>query len=192
MLLRRDGPRVLADVMLGIQAKEFNLGFIRTKNLVSHGLRVFRCPLANSKWTVMCLLLRSGFRLATLPWLIGGVLQRSLSLLEGSPISRGSLELCQIDHRGLVTYLTKALLHRLLRLAWRPALGRVLVVPNFFHLRMVGATVFWGPSVLQTSFGTLLQICASTQSCLGPLRTIPSTSWLGFCSDMHYQLWDVI
>ena len=27
------------DVMLGIQAKEFNLGFIRLNNLVSHGLR---------------------------------------------------------------------------------------------------------------------------------------------------------
>jgi hypothetical protein len=25
------------DVMLGIQAKEFNLGFIRSENLVSHG-----------------------------------------------------------------------------------------------------------------------------------------------------------
>ena len=36
------------------------------------------------------------------------------------------------------------------------------------------------------------QICASTQSCLGALQTILSTSWLGFCSDMHCQLWDLI
>jgi hypothetical protein len=36
------------------------------------------------------------------------------------------------------------------------------------------------------------QICASTQSCLRALRTIPSTSWLGFCSDMHCHLWDLI
>ena len=35
---------------------------------------------------------------------------------------------------------------------------------------MMEATVF---------FGTLHQICASTQSCLGALRKIPSTSWLG-------------
>ena len=35
-------------------------------NLVSHG-QSFRCLLANSKWAVMCLLLKSGFRLATLP-----------------------------------------------------------------------------------------------------------------------------
>ncbi len=34
----------------------------------------------------------------------------------------------------LVTSLTKALLHQLLSLARRPALGRVLVVPNIFHL----------------------------------------------------------
>ena len=33
---------------------------------------------------------------------------------------------------------------------------------------------------------------ASPQSCLGALRTIPSTSWFGFCSDMHCQLWDLI
>ena len=49
-----------------------------------------------------------------------------------------------------------ALLPRLLSLAWRPALGRVLVVPNFSRLRMMEATVslgtfniaemFWYPS----------------------------------------------
>ena len=42
----------------------------------------------------------------------------------------------------LVTSLTKAHLPRLLSLAGRQALGRVLVVPNFFHLRMMDATVF--------------------------------------------------
>ena len=54
----------------------------------------------------------------------------------------GTLELCQSDHR--VTSLTKALLPRLLSLAGWPALGRVLVVPNFFHLRTMEATVFLG------------------------------------------------
>ena len=44
----------------------------------------------------------------------------------------------------LVTSLTKALLPRYLSLAGRTALGRVLVVPNFFHLRMMEATVFLG------------------------------------------------
>jgi hypothetical protein len=59
-------PCLTVDVMLGIQAKEFNLGFIRPENVVSHDLRDFRCLLANSKRAVMCLLLRSGFHLATL------------------------------------------------------------------------------------------------------------------------------
>ena len=47
----------------------------------------------------------------------------------------------------LVTSLTKALLPRLLSLAGRPALGRVLVVPNFFHLRIMEATVFFNAAV---------------------------------------------
>ena len=35
MLHRRDGAKFSPDVTLGIQAKEFNLGFIRPENLVS-------------------------------------------------------------------------------------------------------------------------------------------------------------
>ena len=41
-------------------------------------------------------------------------------------------------------------------------------------------------------FCSLAQICASTQSCLWALHAVPLTSWLGFCSDMHCQLWDHI
>ena len=40
MLHRRDGARFPPDTTLGIQAKEFSLGFIRLENLVSLGLRV--------------------------------------------------------------------------------------------------------------------------------------------------------
>ena len=54
-----------------------------------------------------------------------------VDLLEGSPISTEELELCQSDHRVLGHLL-----------AGSPALGRVLVVPNFFHLRMMEATLF--------------------------------------------------
>ena len=92
MLHRRDGARLPPDVTLGIQAKEFNLDFIRPEDFVSHGLRVFRCLLENSKWAVMCLLLRSGFRLATLPlrpdWWSAAEM---VVLLEGSPISTEEL-----------------------------------------------------------------------------------------------------
>ncbi|KAK6315699.1 hypothetical protein J4Q44_G00132230 [Coregonus suidteri] len=85
MLHRRDGARFPPNVTLGIQAKEFNLGFIRPQNLVSHGLRVFRFLFANSKRAVMCLLLRSGFRPLYHKGLIGGVLQRCLSFWKVLP-----------------------------------------------------------------------------------------------------------
>lgn len=66
-------------------------------------------------------------------------------LLEGSPISTEELwSSVRVTIGFLVTSLTKALLPRLLSLAGRPAVGRVLVVPNFFHLRMMEATVFLG------------------------------------------------
>ena len=66
-------------------------------------------------------------------------------LLEGSPISTEELWCSfRVTIRFLVTSMTKVLLPRLLSLAGRPARGRVLVVPNFFHLRMMEATVFLG------------------------------------------------
>ena len=66
-------------------------------------------------------------------------------LLEGSPITAEELwSSVRVTIGFLVTSLTKALLPRLLSLAIRPVLGRVLVVPNFFHLRMMEATVFLG------------------------------------------------
>ena len=64
-------------------------------------------------------------------------------LLEDSPISTEKLwSSVRVTIGFLVTSLTKTLLSRLLSLAGRPALGRVLVVPNFFHLRMMESTVF--------------------------------------------------
>ena len=79
-------------------------------------------------------------------------------LLECSPISTEELwSSVRVSIGFLVTSLTKALLPRLLSLVGRSALGRVLVVPNFFYLRMIEATVllgtfnaaemFWYPSL---------------------------------------------
>ena len=52
-----------------------------------------------------------------------------------SHLPRGTLELCQNDHQVL-GHLPDCCL------AEQSALGRVLVVPNFFHFRMMEATVF--------------------------------------------------
>ena len=66
-----------------------------------------------------------------------------VALLEGSPISTEELWSSVIVTIGfLVTSLSNALLPLLLSLAGRPFLGRVLGVPNFFHLRMMEATVY--------------------------------------------------
>jgi hypothetical protein len=53
-------------------------------------------------------------------------------LLEGSTFSTEALEVCQSDH-----WVLGHLLSRLLNFTRWQTLGRVLVVPNFFHLRMI-------------------------------------------------------
>ena len=68
------------------------------------------------------------------------MLHRWENLPEGQPSPQMSFVRVAIVF--LVTSLTKALLPRLLSLSRQPALEIVLVVPNFFHLRMMEATVF--------------------------------------------------
>lgn len=73
--------------------------------------------------------------------------------------------------------------------AGQPAAGRLLVV-LFFHLRIMEATVVLATISTAECFHSLPQVCASTQSCLWALQAVPLTSWLGFYSDVHCQLWD--
>jgi hypothetical protein len=72
-----------------------------------------------------------------------------------SHLHRGSLELSQWLLGSIGFSLSKALLPQLLSLAGRPALGRVLVVPYFFHLRMMEATVILRTFNAAKMFGTL-------------------------------------
>ena len=112
--------------------------------------------------------------------LSGGVLQRWVSFSTEEIWNRA----LSVYIRFLVTYLTKAILPRLLSLAGRPALGRVLVVLNFFPFKNDGGHYVLGDiQCCRMYYSILPQICASTQSGLWALRTIPLTSWLGFCSD---------
>ena len=83
-------------------------------------------------------------------------------LLEGFPISTEELwSFVRVPIGFLVTSLTKILLPRLLSLAGRPAQGRVLVVPNFIHLRMMEAAVLLGTFSAADNFWYL-----STDLCL--------------------------
>jgi hypothetical protein len=106
--------------------------------------------------------------------LIGGVLQRWLSFWKVLPSPQRNSVRGPIGF--MVTSLSKALLPRLLSLAKRLALGRDLVVPNFFHLRMMEATVFLGTfNAADNTWYPSPDLC---------LDTIPSTSCLSFCSDV--------
>ncbi len=67
----------------------------------------------------------------------------------------------RVTIRFLVTSVDKALLHQLLSLARRPALGRILVVSNFFHLRVTETTCFCEPSVKQNFFSELFPRCVA-------------------------------
>ena len=97
-------------------------------------------------------------------------------LLEGSPISTEELwSSVRVTIGFLVTSLTKALLPRLLSLAGRPALGRVLVVPNFFHLRMMEATV-----ILETFNVADIFWFLSPDLCLDTIVSRSSTDGLVF------------
>ncbi len=103
----------------------------------------FRCLLANPRWAVMCLLLRCGFSLATLPnrpdWWSA---VEMLVLLKGFPLSTEKhWSSVRVAIGFLVTSLTKTLLPQSLSLAGRPALRRVLLVANFFLIRIMEATV---------------------------------------------------
>ena len=76
--------------------------------------------------------------------LIGGVLQKWLSFWKVLPSRQRNSGALSVTIRFLVTSLTEALLLRLFSLAGQPALGGVLMVLNFFHLRMMEATVLLG------------------------------------------------
>ena len=61
-----------------------------------------------------------------------------------SHLYRGTLELCQSDYRVLGHLPDKGPSPLIAQFGQAAeALGRVLVVPNFFHLRMMEATVFF-------------------------------------------------
>ncbi len=90
-----------------------------------------RCFFANSKFVFMRLHWgENGVWPQCHKAQIGGVLQWCLGF---SHLHIWSWSSTRVTIRLLVTSLDKALLRPLLSLTRRPALGRVLVVPNFFH-----------------------------------------------------------
>ena len=179
----------------GIHAKEFNLFLIRPENFVSHGLRVLQVHFGKLQACFPCAFYQGLASVWALyhTGLIGGLLQRWLSFWKVllSP-QRNAGALTRVTIGLFVTSLTKALLPRSLSLDGRLALGRVLVVPNVFHLRMMEVTVLIGTFKAAEFF-----LYPSPDLFLKTILSRRSTDnsfdfMLGLCSDMHSQLWDLI
>ena len=167
--------------------------------LVSHGLIVwesFRCLLANSKWAVMCFLLRSGFHLATIKaWLVE-CCRDGCPSGKFSHLHRGTGALSKWPLGSWSPPWPRPLSPQLLSFARQSALGRVLEVPNFFHLRMMRPLCSSGTSMLQIFFFFFF-FYSSPDMCLDTILPRSSTdnsfnfmAWY-FFSDMHCQLWDL-
>ncbi len=59
-------------------------------------------------------------------------------------------------------------------------------------LRVTKTTFFCDPSMKQNFFWTLPQMCGLTQTCFWSIQAVILTPGLGFCSDMHHQLLDLL
>ena len=103
-----------------------------------------------------------------------------------SHLHRGTLELCQSDHRAR---------DRETHEAGQPALGRVLVVPNFFHLKMVAtvfletfnsAEMFWYPSP-DLCLDTILSR-SSTDNSFNPMPCFFSLTCTVNCGTLYRQV----
>ena len=109
-----------------------------------------------------------------------------------SHLHRGSLELCQSDYWVLGHHPDQSTSPLIAKFGQEASSSKSLGGSKLLPFMNVGAPFFLGPLREQKVLGPLPRICASTQSYLGALQTIPSTPWLGFCSDMHCQLQDLI
>ena len=87
----------------------------------------------------------------------------------------------------LVTYLTKALLPQLLSLAGWPALGRALVVPIFFHLRMMEVTFLGDPQCCKKKM-----LFPSTDLCLDTILSSRSSMDNFFDLIACFLLWHAL
>lgn len=62
-----------------------------------------------------------------------------------------------------------------------PILWTILLIPNFFNVRFMEATVLLGSFQCRRKCCSLLEICDNPVS-------VPLTTWLSFCSGMHFHI----
>ncbi len=111
------------------------LRFIRPDNIISHSLRVLYVLFLQIPSVFSCVFTEERTEFGHT-----SIKPRSMECCSGVCPSVGFSHLhiwawssTTVTIKSLVTALTKALLHQLFSLARRTALGRILVVSNFFH-----------------------------------------------------------
>lgn len=180
----RSGAWFLPDMMLNQWAKSFSLDY---RTLVHMVYEIFRCLKVNFRLTVMCLLLRNGFCLASPSYRPDwSNVSEIIVLLEGSPFS------------SKPSWSSDEWMNEWASGSWSPLWLKpsTLITQNYLVASSSESCgVFWissfygwwrplcslGPLVLQSFFFTVPQICASILSCHRGLQTIP-------CSDMRCHL----
>ena len=129
-------------------------------------------PLTIKAWLVEC-------------WRDGRIFQTDNHLYRGTPVR------CQSDHLVLGNLSDQCPSPLIAQFCWAASSKKSLGGSKRLPFKNGGHCVLVDLQWCNHFLGTLPQICASTQSCLWALRTIPSTSGLRFCSDMHCQQWDL-
>ena len=109
-----------------------------------------------------------------------------------SHLYRGTLELCQSDHWVLGHLSDQGPSTPFAQFGWAASSKKSLVGSKLLPFKNDGGTVFLGTfNAADIFWYPSPDLCLDTIQSLSS-RTVPLTSWFGFCSDMHCQPWDII
>ena len=109
-----------------------------------------------------------------------------------SHLHRGTLELCQRDHQVLGDLPDQCPSQRIAQF-WRAVRSRKsLPGSKLLPFKNDGGQCVLGDLQCYRHFLVSLPRSVLKTILSRALQKIPSNSWLGFCSDMHCQLWDLI
>ena len=109
-----------------------------------------------------------------------------------SHLSQGTLQFCQSGHWVLGHLLDQGPSCPVAQFGQTASFKKSLGSSIFFPFSNDGAHCALGNFLSRNCFPTLPLIYTSSQFYLEALQTVPWTSWQGFCSDLHCQLWDLL
>ncbi len=123
---------------------------------------------------------------------IGGVLQWYLSSCKFLQSAYMSMELNWSDHQILGHQYNQAPSPSIAQFGQEASSRKSPGCFKLLLLRITETTCICDPLMKQIFFWTLPQMCGLTQTSFWALQAVLLTSGLVFCSDMHYQLLDLL